>query len=269
VALGEARAGRAGHVSAGARGLRDDTSDNAGLFAISAQNNGVDEPWSPALVDAMARCSAVTLEALGLTVGHTTIHRVLTGRKIDTCGPGCPDDWHPAISAATGGHGPPLEVPEMWVLNGECPAGDGDDPGDLLIAVPFGFTSARVDFWLDCDHRDGAALWGSQAYEGGAEAVGLWGGGHVWELWLPGRQRTNTSAIVDMYLIPLMLVVTSGINGGGFCVRDRGDIHGYCGPDAAGRVGAAGEQRGTVAARAEGGPRNSGWHSWSVTTWWL
>jgi hypothetical protein len=179
-------------VSAGARGLRDDTSDNAGLFAISAQNNGTTEHWAPALVDAMARCTAVTLDCLGLAVGHTTIHRVLTGRKIDTCGPGCPEDWQPLVRDAMGGHVPPVEVPEMWVLNGEAPAGE-----KLTVALPYGFKTARVDLWLDCDHDDGSALWAAQAYEGGAEAVGLWGGGHQWELWLPGRQRSSTSAEID------------------------------------------------------------------------
>lgn len=97
VALGEALDGRAGHVSAGVRGLRDDTSANASLFAISAQNDGSGEFWSAALVDAMATCARVTCEVLGLEAGHVTIHRVLTARKVDTCGPGCPDDWQPLI----------------------------------------------------------------------------------------------------------------------------------------------------------------------------
>lgn len=196
VALNEALRGEAGHVSAGARGLHDDTSANASLFGLSAQNDGSGEQWSPALVNSIALVANVTCGLLGLHAGHCTIHRVLTARKVDTCGPGCPDDWQPAIRAATGG-GPPEAEDDVWVLNGEVPAGTGDEPGDLTVALPYGFKSARVDLWLDCDHREGAALWAAQQYEGGSEAVGLWGGGHQWELWLPGRQRTNTGAIVD------------------------------------------------------------------------
>jgi hypothetical protein len=79
VALNEALAGRAGAVSAGARGLRDDTSANASLFAITAQNDGVGEPWSPVLVESMAIVAAEALRALGLPhAGFVTQHRVLT-----------------------------------------------------------------------------------------------------------------------------------------------------------------------------------------------
>jgi N-acetylmuramoyl-L-alanine amidase len=196
VALHEALEGRAGAVSAGDRGLRDDTSANASLFAIAAQNDGVGEPWSDALVHGMAAASAVTLEALGLGhAGYVTQHRVLTARKIDCCGNACPYDFQPLVAAELGGKGPP-EVVEVWVLNGEAPAGTNDEPGVCLVGLPYGYKSARVDLWLDCPHDDGANLWGAQEYEGGATAVGLWDGGKLWELWLPGKQRTNTSAVL-------------------------------------------------------------------------
>jgi N-acetylmuramoyl-L-alanine amidase len=120
VAVGEALRGEAGHVSAGARGLHDDTSANDALFAISAQNDGSGEYWSPALVDAMATCARVTCDVLGLHAGHVTIHRVLTARKVDTCGPGCPSDWQPLIAAEGG-----AEVPSGAQMLATTPSGDG------------------------------------------------------------------------------------------------------------------------------------------------
>ena len=117
-ALGEALRGEAGHVSAGARGLHDDTSANDALFAISAQNDGSGEQWSAALVDGMATCAAVTCDALGLTPGHVTIHRVLTARKVDTCGPGCPSDWQPLIAGGS-------EMPSGAQMMATTPSGGG------------------------------------------------------------------------------------------------------------------------------------------------
>jgi hypothetical protein len=104
--------------------------------------------------------------------------------------------WHELINAKMSA-APVVEEDEMWVLTAEVPAGKDDEPGDLLIGLPWGRKSARVDFWLDCDHKDGAGLWGAQAYEGGAEAIGLWANGNQWELWLPGRQRSNTGALIS------------------------------------------------------------------------
>lgn len=104
--LGEAHAGRAGTVSAVERGLSDDTSSNSTLMAISAQNNGVGEHWTPALVDGIARSAAVVLEALGIpSEGYVTQHRVLTARKIDNCGDSCPYDYRPLIAAELAGGG--------------------------------------------------------------------------------------------------------------------------------------------------------------------
>lgn len=119
VALSEALDGNAGHVSASQRGLHDDTSANAQLFGISAQNDGTGEFWSAALVDAMATCARVTCDALHLHAGHVTIHRVLTARKVDTCGPGCPNDWQPLIS--DGGD----DVPRGAQLLDTTPSGHG------------------------------------------------------------------------------------------------------------------------------------------------
>jgi N-acetylmuramoyl-L-alanine amidase len=77
---GEARLG----VSAASRGLSDTTSANERLWSISAQNSGVGEHYSPALVNAMAVTAAVSLECLGLGhAGYVTEHSSLTARKID------------------------------------------------------------------------------------------------------------------------------------------------------------------------------------------
>ena len=90
-ALNEAKNGQAQLVTAASRGLPDNTSANDALFAICAQNDGVGEHWSDALVSAMSITSAVALECLGLShAGYVTEHRCLTQRKIDPCGPGCP-----------------------------------------------------------------------------------------------------------------------------------------------------------------------------------
>lgn len=106
-ALNEALAGKANLTPAGQRGLSDTTSNNGALFAISAQNNGTNEPWSSALVNSMSIAAACALQALGLPhAGYVTTHRALTRRKVDTCGPGCPDDWHALITDVLGGRGP-------------------------------------------------------------------------------------------------------------------------------------------------------------------
>lgn len=110
VALNEALRGQTDWRSAASRGLSDDTSANSSLFAISAQNNGTGEPWSDALVHAMATCAAVALQCLGLgSSGYVTHHAALTRRKIDlTAGTGgCPDGgtWNRLVTDALGGGG--------------------------------------------------------------------------------------------------------------------------------------------------------------------
>ena len=135
VPLNEARAGRAGSVSAVQRGLGDDTSDNEGLFAIAAQNNGIGEPWGDAMCNAIAQVAAEALQCLGLAhAGYITQHRVLTARKVDNCGDACPYDWQTLVQAALAGTkpGPPQEA-DMWSQTLTI------DPGDTgQLAVPRG-----------------------------------------------------------------------------------------------------------------------------------
>jgi hypothetical protein len=102
IALNEVLDGRAGVVSAGARKLVDDTTANAKLFSIAAQNNGVGEDWSDALVDSVCIVAAEALIAFGTPdSGFVTQHRVLTKRKIDCCGGNCPtDDFQSLITTA-------------------------------------------------------------------------------------------------------------------------------------------------------------------------
>lgn len=106
-ACNEALQGRAGNVNASARGLQDDGSNNDALFSIAAQNDGVGEPWSDALLNGMAIASAVALECLGLAhAGFVTEHRVLTSRKVDCCGANYPTTAMQArITDVLGGRG--------------------------------------------------------------------------------------------------------------------------------------------------------------------
>lgn len=119
------------------------------------------------------------------------------------------DDTDPWNVAGASTPPAPIEEDEMWVIEGEVPAGTPNAPGVLVIALPPGRKSARADFWLSAPHNEGAQLWGSQEYEGGSEGIGLWANGNTWELWLPGHQRSNTAAMIG--------VNTSAIN-----VQNRG-----------------------------------------------
>jgi len=113
-ALQEAMAGKAGSVSAAARGLHDDTSANQNLFAIAYQNNGTGEKWSAAMLNAGNIVAAEALKALGLPhAGWVTQHRVLTARKIDCCGDACPQNFQPGINAAMAGKPPPTPPPPV------------------------------------------------------------------------------------------------------------------------------------------------------------
>jgi hypothetical protein len=156
VALTEALEGRAGCVSASARGLRDDTSANDRLFSIAAQNSGTGEPWSQALQDGLAIAAAVALECLALPhAGYVTEHRVLTARKIDTCGGNCPPDWQPLVTNALGGKAAGTSLVELGMYiafgpNGAALVGPGywcniDQEGyDALLKVP-GMNVVSVD----------------------------------------------------------------------------------------------------------------------------
>jgi N-acetylmuramoyl-L-alanine amidase len=185
VALNETLAGHANVSSAASRGLDDTTSANAELFAISAQNDGVGEPWSAALVDNMSIVCAVVLEALGIAdVGYIAHHASLTSRKIDlTPGHGCPDryGWYDRINRALRGAGP-VEVPEMWVINGIVEEGE-----ELRIALPMDRKpGTKCLLYLEDGFDKGANIWGCQNMDA-AGAFGLFGAdGRKWELWVPG-----------------------------------------------------------------------------------
>jgi len=127
VALIEALHGKANSTSAVQRGLGDDTSNNAALFAVACQNNGVGEAWSSALIDATSITAAVALESLGLShAGYLTQHRVLTARKVDCCGGNCPYDWQQLVQAAlSGDRGKDDDVPSGAQMMATTPDGDG------------------------------------------------------------------------------------------------------------------------------------------------
>jgi hypothetical protein len=205
-ALNEAKSGRAGPVSAIDRGLGDTTSDNAGLFAIAAQNNGVGEPWSAALVNAMNITAAVALECLGIpNAGYVTQHRVLTARKIDCCGDACPYDFQPGIATALAGTTPtppPVEVRDMWTTHKDLPAGESrDKPSSITIGLPAGRKSASVTIYCPCDPKEGASLWGAVDYVGTKQ--GLWGAGKTWEQYLPGQKAQTITLAASAQAIEL------------------------------------------------------------------
>ena len=99
IAVAEAAAGQVNYATktAKARGLKDDTVGNRRLFGIEIENNGINEAWSPGLVDFVGHVCALICKAETWTVGHTTLHRNLTARKTDPWGtPG--QDWWAAIA---------------------------------------------------------------------------------------------------------------------------------------------------------------------------
>lgn len=123
----------------------------------------------------------------------------------DTAATACPGDKtrerRSDIYAVVRGTGTPPapdpEVDEVTVLNERLPGAKDGKPGNLYVGLPYGFKACRVDFWLDLPSDQGASLWGAQLYEGGATAVGLWNAGKLWELWLPGKKRSNASVALD------------------------------------------------------------------------
>jgi N-acetylmuramoyl-L-alanine amidase len=180
VALDEALAGHANVDSAASRGLPDDDNWNHRLWAISAQNDGVGEPWSEQLINAMSVVCGLSLEALGLTIGHLQHHCGLTSRKIDlTPRYGCPGraEWRARIEAAMhGGTITPPEEEEMWTLTMNVPAGKMGTlglPGDYKTADVCLFTSDEV----------GAAVWTAAYYDGNTQ--GLFDKGNQWDVYLP------------------------------------------------------------------------------------
>ncbi|HEY7009079.1 MAG TPA: N-acetylmuramoyl-L-alanine amidase [Jatrophihabitantaceae bacterium] len=144
-ALNEALAGQTNWNSAASRGLSDTTSANAQLFAISAQNNGTGEPWSDALINAMAVCAAVALQCLGLTrSGYVTHHAALTRRKIDlTAGTGgCPNGgrWNQLITDALTGKTPSARKDDdMFAVK--------DTGGGIYLAGPGMFHHLSPQEW--------------------------------------------------------------------------------------------------------------------------
>jgi hypothetical protein len=205
VALNEALRGEASCVSAGQRGLGDDTSANSKLFAISAQNNGVGETWGDDLVYGINVCAAVALECLGLAhAGYVTQHRVLTARKIDNCGGNCPYDFQPGINEVLRGGGatpqPEPEEPEMWTIVAEVPAGTGrDDVGALTLALPANRKSARLQMYCACDPKEGVSLWAAQCLNG--KKFGMWSKGNTWEQWLTGSKPFDVDLMPEAYAI--------------------------------------------------------------------
>jgi N-acetylmuramoyl-L-alanine amidase len=149
VALNEALAGHANVDSAASRGLPDTTSANNRLWAVSAQNDGVGEPWSEALINAMSVVCALSLEALGLGIYHLQHHCGLTARKIDlTPRYGCParGEWYERIEAAMGGGGGKPSTPTLTEI------------GMVVVFGPGGAALASPGYWQNLD-QEGLDYW--------------------------------------------------------------------------------------------------------------
>jgi len=58
------------------------------LYGIEVENNGVGEPWSKTLLDAMFLAGAAHCVLHGWDAGHVCTHQQLTNRKLDPAGPG-------------------------------------------------------------------------------------------------------------------------------------------------------------------------------------
>lgn len=204
-ALNEVLAGQAQWASAGSRGLSDTTSANSRLWAISAQNDGVGEPWSAGLVNGMTIASAVVLKALGLPhAGYLCHHAGLTRRKVDlltSSSPGVPTDWQQRVNNAMQGTVPtPVPEDEMWTITRELPPGDGRDAGEVVqFALPEGRKAGETwcMVYLDAESNDGCSLYGS--YQLNGTNFGMWDGGHQWELWIPGRKAQFWKVRDDAY----------------------------------------------------------------------
>jgi N-acetylmuramoyl-L-alanine amidase len=81
----------------------------------------------------------------------------------------------------------PVEEVEMWVISGEVISGKSkENAGVLQIGLPYGFKTARVDLYVDCDPSNGQSTYSTVNLSG--KNHGLWSGGNKWELWIPGRK---------------------------------------------------------------------------------
>ena len=82
--LAETQRGVAPRATAAARGLRDTTVGNSYYIGIEVENDGVGEPWSPQLVDAVTRAVTALCRMYGWPAEHIIRHAEWTARKSDT-----------------------------------------------------------------------------------------------------------------------------------------------------------------------------------------
>lgn len=171
-------------------------SGNSNAAGIEIEHDGV-SPLSVARQKLNAHAAAALMAPYNTDEAYFCRHAEWAPtRKIDAAqqvdGPTFRGYVHEAFHPTTP---PPVEA-EMWVIERELPGGTPVAPGDLIIGLPPARNTCRVDFWLDAPSSEGAQLWAAQTFQGGAEAIGLWSGGNIWTLWLPGHYNTATGAIV-------------------------------------------------------------------------
>jgi hypothetical protein len=159
----EACAGNANLTPASQRGLGDSGSQNSHLFGIECCNNGVGEPWSPAMIAATATVAAVVSSCLGWSEKHWTTHRALTKRKID---PNWNGDWHSEIRARLGG---------APMATGFGPIGSEAVVSTLPVVVPKSKAGPRPEIgnrYAFFTHADDRVLgWNNAAIHGDAPST--------------------------------------------------------------------------------------------------
>jgi hypothetical protein len=109
------------------------------------------------------------------------------------------------------------EEQEMWAISDSVPAGTSQQPGVVAIGLPSGRKSATVRLFCDVNDPGGASLFGAQVFN--SYAIGVWGNGQVWDLWLPGKRAIDAVLHPDCHQVriehrgpagPPVTVVVSG-----------------------------------------------------------
>lgn len=120
-------AGRANHAGTGGwKGL----TGNRSVFGIEVENNGVGEPWKPAVVRAFDLAAAALLEEINAPADYYCGHKEWTRRKIDPFGLDM-NEQRARIRAILTGAIVPDPTSKHWEALQRALAGLGIDPGPI------------------------------------------------------------------------------------------------------------------------------------------
>lgn len=106
---------------------------------------------------------------------------------------------------------------EMWAISDRVEPGTNQQPGIVAIGLPANRKSATVRLYVDVNDPGGASLFGAQLFN--SFAIGVWGDGRVWNLWLPGKRAIDAAIHPDCHQVriehrgpagPPVTVVVSG-----------------------------------------------------------